>query len=532
MSSSYFKLPNLTLLILIILSSNIVFANGKSIVACYDLTAESDSIYAFVDKNPEFPGGDAARIEFFKQNVQYAEAARKNHEEGRVIIQFVVNRIGEIKDAKILKGISESLNQEALRLVNSFPRWIPGELNGEKVSVYRVMPVSFKYIPEESDSLDGSFLDRPLVVIDSLKMPLDFNIDCLNQENIDTVIILKPGTIEYKRQLIDQYGLLAQKGVILIKTKNANTGVFPISNITSQDDANYVWKEVEKMPEFPGGEKKLYSFIRQIMRYPVNALNKGIQGQVVVRFIVDKRGKIANPTVIKTVDQNLADEAIRLVGELPDFKPGEKAGVKVNTYYTLPVIFNLEGESIFEVENKNSVIVLDGNKLPDGFNLDWLNFSRLSYFDNYYPANKSESKQLTEFYGKNAATGLTILVSKQNYDSPSGAIKRTLSYRLFGMLQKPPEFPGGEKAFFDFISTNLRYPYDAMRKRIQGKVILKFVVSKTGKVINPKVLVRACELLDQEALRVISLLPDFIPGENNGEKVAVHYTIPISFALR
>ena len=525
MSFSNFSPYNLALLILMVLSPNIVFGKGTAI-------NENDSIYVIVDKNPEFQGGDAARIEFIKQNVQYAEEARKNHEEGRVIVQFVVNRVGEIKDAKILRGVSPSLNREALRLVNSFPKWLPGELNGEKVSVYRVMPISFKYIPDESDSLDDNLSNRRFVVIDTLKMPLDFNIDDLNQEIIDTAIVLLPSSIETKRQLIDQYGLLAQKGVILIKTKKACIGDFPNSNSPSLDDVNYVWKEVEKMPEFPGGEKKLFSFIRQVMRYPVNALEKGIQGKVVVRFVVDKKGRINDPKVVKTVDPLLAEEAMRLVDNLPDFKPGENAGVKVNTYYTLPIIFSLKGENIFEVENKKSVVVLDGDKLPDGFNLDLLNFSRLSYFENYHPASKIESKQLTNFYGKDAANGLTILVSKHNYEFPPEAFKRTLSYRLFGMLQKLPEFPGGEKALLYFINTNLQYPYDAMRKGIQGRVILKFIVSKTGKVVKPKVIVSACDILDQEAIRVVGLLPDFIPGENNGEKVAVYYQIPITFALQ
>src|ERR1035437_8211098 len=112
MSFSNFRLYNLALLILIVLSPNIAFGKGKA-------KNENDSIYVVVDKNPEFPGGDAAKIEFIKQNVQYTEEARKNHEEGRVIVQFVVNRVGEIKDAKILRAVSPSLNQEALRLVNS-----------------------------------------------------------------------------------------------------------------------------------------------------------------------------------------------------------------------------------------------------------------------------------------------------------------------------------------------------------------------------------------------------------------------------
>ena len=530
MNSFYLRLRNLALMGILLLSM-VVFGNEKPIEATNQQKNETDSVYAVVDKYPEFPGGEAARIEFIKQHVQYPDEARKNHEEGRVIVQFVVTRDGGISSAGILKGISQGLDQETLRLVNSFPEWVPGELNGQKVSVVRTMTVTFKYITQESDSLDDNLTDRPLVVIDTLKMSLNFNIDVLNQEIIDTAWVLSADSLDSRRQLIDQYGLSAKKGVVFIRIKKTLRDDIPGSTTGSQDDVNYVWKEVDKMPEYPGGDIKLFSEISNSIRYPINALENRTQGKVVVRFVVDKQGKIKRPVIIKSVDPLLDSEALRVVNDLSDFKPGEKGGVKVNAYFTLPFIFNLESEGLSDIENKKSVIVLDGEKLPDGFNPDWINYGRMSYFDTYHSSSKTESTELIKMYGKEAANGLTVLISKQNYDLPPGDFKKSLRYKLFGQIEKSPEFPGGEKALLDFISANLHYPFEAVRKGIHGRVIIRFVVSETGKVIKTRVVVRVNNQLDQEALRVVGLLPDFIPGENNGKKVAVYYTIPITFLL-
>ena len=84
----------------------------------------------------------------------------------------------------------------------------------------------------------------------------------------------------------------------------------------------------------------------------------------------------------------------------------------------------------------------------------------------------------------------------------------------------------------NFISRNIKYPVSAFRNGIQGKVILRFVVSKTGKVVRVEVIRSLSPECDKEAIRVIELLPDFIPGKLNGENVSVWYTMPITFKLQ
>jgi TonB family protein len=95
-------------------------------------------------------------------------------------------------------------------------------------------------------------------------------------------------------------------------------------------------------PEFPGGEKVLIQFIAENTVYPKEALEKGIQGTVYVRFLVSKGGKVAAAKVMRAVDPLLETEALRVVNSLPEWKPGEKNGAPVNIWFIIPVKFKLK----------------------------------------------------------------------------------------------------------------------------------------------------------------------------------------------
>lgn len=95
-----------------------------------------------------------------------------------------------------------------------------------------------------------------------------------------------------------------------------------------------------------------------------------------------------------------------------------------------------------------------------------------------------------------------------------------------------PHFPGGDGALMRFINDNLKYPPEAFENRIEGKVIIQFVVTKTGKVGQVRVARAVNRYLDREAIRLCKMLPDFTPGRNAlGEPVSVWYTLPVSFKL-
>lgn len=102
---------------------------------------------------------------------------------------------------------------------------------------------------------------------------------------------------------------------------------------------------------------------------------------------------------------------------------------------------------------------------------------------------------------------------------------------VFFIVEQMPEYPGGELALRKFIAMNIKYPVEARSKNITGKVYVRFTVTKTGDVAQTNILRGVHPLLDQEALRVINLLPKWKPGKQRGKPVDVYYTIPISFGL-
>ncbi|NDV46147.1 TonB family protein [Paludibacter sp. 221] len=119
--------------------------SGKAVAA--QNIAEKE-IFSIVDKMPEFPGGQQAMFEYLNKNLKYPAEAQKNGEQGRVIVQFVVEKSGKIKDITVIRGVSSSLDKEAVRVVENMPDWTPGEQRGQKVDVKYTLPFSYK-LPEE-----------------------------------------------------------------------------------------------------------------------------------------------------------------------------------------------------------------------------------------------------------------------------------------------------------------------------------------------------------------------------------------------
>lgn len=98
-------------------------------------------------------------------------------------------------------------------------------------------------------------------------------------------------------------------------------------------------------------------------------------------------------------------------------------------------------------------------------------------------------------------------------------------------IERMPTFPGGEEALMDFIGTNIRYPKYAQDHGISGRVFIKFVVMPDGSVTNVEVLKGIGGGCDEEAVRVVKMMPQWLPGEKDGKKVMVMYTLPINFRL-
>lgn len=104
-----------------------------------------------------------------------------------------------------------------------------------------------------------------------------------------------------------------------------------------------VFTAVEQMPQFPGGEGELMKYISSHIKYPPMAMENGVQGRVVVQFVVTKDGSVGQVKVMRGKDPDLDKEAVRVVKSLPKFIPGKMNGQAVNVWYTLPISFKLQG---------------------------------------------------------------------------------------------------------------------------------------------------------------------------------------------
>ncbi len=98
----------------------------------------------------------------------------------------------------------------------------------------------------------------------------------------------------------------------------------------------------ETMPEFPGGMGALMKYLGKNIKYPTIAQENGVQGRVIVQFVVNKDGSIVDPVVVRSVDPYLDKEALRVIKSMPKWKPGEQQGKKVRVKYTVPVTFRLQ----------------------------------------------------------------------------------------------------------------------------------------------------------------------------------------------
>ena len=211
-----------------------------------------------------------------------------------------------------------------------------------------------------------------------------------------------------------------------------------------------IFADPEQQPYFPGGETALLKYLQENVKYPPKAIKDSIQGRVVVQFLIDPAGYVGEVKVVRSVSEELDAEAVRVVKTLPRFVPGRIFGKAVSAWYTLPVTFKLQ--------------------------------------DKLEPAKPKD-------------------------------------------VEVKAKFPGGEDALAQFLKEHIKYPPKAAKKRIQGRVDVEFMVDKTGKVHDVRVVESVDKDLDKEALRVCRLLPDFIPATVNGEPVEVLFKLPIKFNI-
>lgn len=245
---------------------------------------------------------------------------------------------------------------------------------------------------------------------------------------------------------------------------------------------NQIYRIADEMPEYPGGINVLKKYIANEIRYPKAAKKNKTEGKVFISFVVGKSGEVKNVYVNKGVSPELDKEALRVVKGLPNWTPGKHKGNLVNVAYTFPIDFKLKD---FVIEQP---IVI---RKPV--------FARIKNASDYHTDNLAKLENCNQEYT---------------------------------VVEKMPEFPGGNGSLRKWVARNLRYPILAAEQGYEGKVYVKFNVNKDGSVSDAKIIKGANVELNEEALRVINSMPYWIPGEQQGIKVKVSYTIPIRFALK
>ena len=109
-----------------------------------------------------------------------------------------------------------------------------------------------------------------------------------------------------------------------------------------EDLNNIIFYSSEQLPRFPGGIKNLKNYIARHTNYPAISKENGIEGKVFIHFIIDEKGRVTNPKVIRSVDSLLDNEALKVISELPNWKPGMNNGKPVKVRFTIPVTFKLQ----------------------------------------------------------------------------------------------------------------------------------------------------------------------------------------------
>ena len=218
----------------------------------------NEQVFTVVEKMPSFPGGDAELLKYIATNIKYPKESQDNGEQGRVICSFIVGRDGSVNNPEVLRGVTPLLNEEAVRVINTMPRWNPGMLRGKAVAVKYTVPITFR-----------------------LKSPVE----------------------EAKEETLTV---------------------------------------VDVMPQYPGGDRELLKFIAQSIKYPTDAQEAGVQGRVICSFVVDKKGNIVEPKIIRGIDPSLDAEALRVIGMMPRWTPGRQDGKAVRVLYTVPITFRLQ----------------------------------------------------------------------------------------------------------------------------------------------------------------------------------------------
>ena len=242
----------------------------------------------------------------------------------------------------------------------------------------------------------------------------------------------------------------------------------PDSNVQLPQDS--IYEIVEVMPVFPGGETGMMKYLSDNIKYPEEAMKADIEGRVLTRFIINSDGSISDVEISKSVHPLLDAEALRVVSSMPNWTPGKVNGKAVKVRFMLPITFRLQGGETQTSSTSN--------------------------------------------------TSRTPVPNTPNSDG------------IYEIVDTPPTYPGGDAALLKFISDNIKYPEDAMKAGISGRVFTRFIINEDGSLSDIVVIRGVNSSLDAEAIRVVKAMPKWTPGKVDGKAVKVRYALPLVFKLQ
>ena len=242
------------------------------------------------------------------------------------------------------------------------------------------------------------------------------------------------------------------------------------SNAQEQDK---VFVDYEENAQFPGGEQECFKFLAANVRYPAECIEKGIQGRVIVSFIIETDGTLDEIKTMRSPDPLLTKEAERVVALMPKWKPAMQNGKPVRSRFALPVMFRLN---------------VDEPQKPDSLKA-------------------------------NAPAAGEAQAASTDDD------------RIYDIVETNAEFPGGQNECYKFLASQVKYPVKCMQEGIQGRVIVSFVVNRDGSIVEVKATKSPHPALSKEAERVISLMPKWKPAVQGGKTVRSRFNLPVMFRL-
>ena len=182
-----------------------------------------------VEEMPQFQGGMQALMEFLSKNIRYPKEAFEANKQGRVIVNFIIETDGSISEAKVVKSVDPSLDEEAVRVINAMPNWTPGRQSGKAVRVKYTVPINFRLDgskPKDNDNAKvmqaastGNFFlttgdptKTPLIIVDGKEMPYE-NLKSIVSDDVESISVLKD------QAAVSTYGEKAKDGVIIFTMK-------------------------------------------------------------------------------------------------------------------------------------------------------------------------------------------------------------------------------------------------------------------------------------------------------------------------